>query len=168
MASELLIREAREGDLPGIFAIYDREVLHGTATFQTEVSTPSQRSDWWSAHRNPRYPALVAEIGGSIVGWATLSQWSPRRAYDRTAEDSVYVAPEHHRRGVARALLRELLARARHNGVAVVLARTCEESVASIALHESLGFVTIGTMRRVGEKFGRLLDVRVLQLELDR
>jgi len=168
MMRDLLIRDATERDLPGIFAIYDREVREGTATFETEPKSLVQREEWLAAHRSPKYPALIAIRDGLVAGWATLTPWSPRQAYDRTAEDSVYVHPDHHRRGVGRALMHELLTRARSHDIAVILARTCEESTASIALHESLGFRSVGTMRRVGLKFGRLLDVRLLQLELER
>ncbi len=163
-----MIRDARTGDLPGIFAIYDREVLEGTATFDTDLKTPEQRIEWLAAHQTARYPALVAESHGTIAGWATLSPWSPRRAYDRTAEDSVYIHPDHQRRGLGRALLLELFTRAPREGIAVILARTCEESVGSIAMHEALGFRSVGTMRAVGMKFGRALDVRILQLDLPR
>ncbi len=166
MESSDAIRDARTSDLPGIFAIYDHEVREGTATFDTEIKTPEQRIEWLAAHQTARYPALVAIVNGEVAGWATLSPWSPRRAYDRTAEDSVYIHHDHHRRGLGRALMNELIARAARHGIHVILARTCEESTASIALHDSLGFVNVGTMRRVGTKFGRLLDVRILQLNL--
>lgn len=164
----MLIRDAIAADLDAIFAIYDREVLKGTATFDTEPKSPGQRDDWFESHRSPRTPAIVAEFpGGVIAGWASLSPWSNRCAYARAAENSVYVHADHRGKGVGGALLDDLLARARRAGLGVILARVVEGNPASVALHESRGFQTIGIMRRVGEKFGRVLDVRLMDLHLD-
>ncbi len=162
-----MIRDAVEGDLPGIFAVYDEEVLRGTATFETEPKSPAGRLAWFEAHPREIYPVLVEEEGGAILGWARLQPWSPRPAYRRTAEDSVYVAAGARGRGIGRALLAELLRRARAAGIAVVVARIAGGNPASVRLHEAAGFRPVGTMRRVGEKFGRILDVAILDLHLD-
>jgi L-amino acid N-acyltransferase YncA len=162
-----MIREAAEGDLPGIFAVYDAEVLRGTATFETVPRTPAERVEWFQAHPRSRYPVVVAEEGGAVLGWARLQPWSPRPAYARTAEDSVYVRADARGRGIGRALLAEILGRARGAGIAVVLARIAEGNPASVRLHAAAGFRTVGTMRRVGEKFGRILDVELMDLHLD-
>jgi L-amino acid N-acyltransferase len=161
------VRAASEADLPGIFAIYDHEVLHGTATFDTQPKSPAERLEWFRSDGGGRYPILVAESDGAIAGWSRLYAWSPRRAYDRTAEDAVYVHREHRGRGLSRALMTELMRLAPARGVQVLIARIVEGNPASLALHEALGFATIGVMRRVGEKFGRLLDVRLLERHLD-
>lgn len=161
------IRAAREDDLPGIFAIYDEEVLHGTATFDTQPKAPAERLEWFRSDGGGRYPILVAEVDGQVAGWARLYAWSPRKAYDRTAEDAVYVDRRHRGRGLSRALMDELMRLAPGRGVQVLVARIVEGNPASLALHEKLGFRTIGVMRRVGEKFGRLLDVRLMERHLD-
>ncbi len=109
----------------------------------------------------------MAEEDGALLGWGRLSPWSPRAAYARTAEDSVYVRADARGRGVGRALLDALVARARGAGIAVLVARIAEGNPASVRLHERAGFRPVGTMRRVGEKFGRLLDVAILDLHLD-
>ena len=162
------IRAATEGDLPGIFAIYDQEVLHGTATFDTQPRLEAERLDWFRSDGHGRYPILVAVSDGRIAGWARLYAWSPRKAYDRTAESAVYVHREHRGQGLSRALMEELIRLAPGRGVQVLIARVVEGNPASLALHEKLGFRTIGVMQRVGEKFGRLLDVRLLDRQLDR
>lgn len=168
----MLIRRAEPDDLPGIFEIYDREVRHGTCTFDTITKTSAERDDWLAAHQSPLYPALVAvepDHGSSrVLAWASLSPWSTRRAYDRTAENSVYVHATARGRGLGRALLHELLAHAKAHGIAVVVARVVEGNPASLRLHENAGFKTIGIMRRVGEKFGRLHDVRLMDIHLDQ
>jgi phosphinothricin acetyltransferase len=160
------IRDARLDDLDGIFAIYDREVLHGTATFDTIVKSRQERLDWF-ATAGQRYPILVAEDNGRVVGWARLYAWSPRRAYDRTAENAVYVRDDQRGKKVGRALMEKLIELAPQRGIHVLVARIVEGNPASVRLHESLGFKTIGAMRRVGEKFGKLLDVRLMDLHID-
>jgi phosphinothricin acetyltransferase len=164
------IRTAREGDLAGIFEIYHEQVLHGTATFDTEAKSAEAQRAWFAAHARERYPILVAEddaVGGKVVGWARLYPWSDRLAYARSAENSVYVHKDWRGRGVGTQLLAALIEEARRAGICVLLARIAEGNPASIALHESQGFERIGTMRRVGEKFGRILDVEMMQLHLD-
>lgn len=163
-----IIRAAAEADLPQIFAIYDREVLHGTATFDTEPKSAAGRVAWLRDDAGGRYPILVAEVAGAVAGWARLYAWSNRCAYARAAENAVYVHEAHRGKGVGRALLAELIRLAPQRGVHVLLARIVEGNPASLALHEALGFTSIGLMRRVGEKFGRVLDVRLMDRQLDQ
>jgi phosphinothricin acetyltransferase len=162
------IRDATAADLDAIFAIYDRVVLHGTATFETVVRTPRERAEWFAAHDRSLYPVVVADEGGRIGGWARLYPWSPRPAYIRTAENAVYVDEAHRGRGLGRALMEELIRRARASGVIKnIVARVVVGNPASAGLHRALGYQTIGVMRRVGEKFGRVLDVELMDLHLE-
>ena len=162
------IRAASASDLDAIFAIYDHEVRSGTATFDTEVYTPERRQRFFDEHRGGRYPLLVAEtLAQGVIGWASLSPWSDRCAYARAAEVSVYVADEHHGRGAGAALLGALIEAGRAAGLGVLLARITSESEASVRLHERMGFQLAGTLHRVGEKFGRILDVAIYELPLD-
>jgi L-amino acid N-acyltransferase YncA len=168
------IRAATEADLPGIFAIYDEQVLHGTATFDTEPKTPEERLAWFRDDGKGRYPVLVAEPDGhsresgtpEILGWARLYAWSNRCAYAGAAENAVYVHAQQRGKGIGRALLTELIRLAGERGIRVLIARVVEGNAGSRALHESLGFETIGVMREIGEKFGRLLDVRMMDRHL--
>lgn len=162
------IRPATQDDLAGIFEIYDHEVLTGTATFETTPRSPAQRLEWLAAHSPDRYPITVCQEspGAPVAGWARLYPWSPRPAYARTAENSVYVSRAHRARGIGRALLSDLVARARTAGIRVIIARIAEGNPASGRLHASAGFRPVGTLRRVGEKFGRILDVHILELQL--
>ncbi len=166
-ADSAVFRLARASDAREIADIYNHEVAYGTATFDTEPVTLEERRSWLAEHASPRRPVVVAEIGGVVAGWASLSSWSERCAYARAAEVSVYVHRDFRGRGVGRGLLSELIRRGREAGLGVLLARIVSESDASVALHESLGFQRIGTMRRVGEKFGRILDVELMDLHLD-
>ena len=163
----MTIRNARADDLPAVIDIYNYEVAHGVATFDTVPWTLDDRAPWFAAHVSSRHPLIVAEEGGRVVAWGSLSAWSDRCAYARAAEVSLYVHQDHRGRGLGRVLLAELIARGRAAGLGVLLARVESSGVASLGLHRGLGFRPIGTMRRVGEKAGRVLDVVLLDLHLD-
>lgn len=156
------IRPATADDAQAIADIYNHAVLTTTATFDTEPVTAESRRSWLE-NRGVEHPVVVAEDHGEVVGWAALSPWSDRCAYRSSVEMSVYVAPDHLRRGVGRALAEHLLVLAPSRGVHAVLARICTENVASIALVERLGFEPCGVQREVGRKFGRWLDVAVYE-----
>jgi L-amino acid N-acyltransferase len=166
------IRLAREGDLQAITDIYNYEVENTSATFDTQVVSVEERRGWLAAHAPSIHPVVVAEVEGgaepAVAGWASLSSWSSKCAYARAAEVSVYVDRGWRGRGIGKALLLELIERGRSLGLGVLLTRICTaDGPASLKLHESLGFQRIGTMRRVGEKHGRILDVELLDLHLD-
>lgn len=154
----MLLRHAMATDATAIAAIYNHAVEHTTASFDTQPKSADDRARWL-AERAERHPVIVAEDDGTVIGWGALSPYSERPAYDATVEISIYVAEGHHRRGIGRALARELLAMAPALGLHVVLARICTENDASIAMVRTLGFTDAGTMHEVGRKFGRWLDV---------
>jgi phosphinothricin acetyltransferase len=162
-----VIRLATADDLPAIVAIYNHEVVSGVATFDTEPWELATRATWLASHDPVRHPVTVLAEAGRVLGWASLSEWSTRCAYARAAEISVYVHHEHRGRGLGRALLADLIARGGAAGLGVLLARIEASGAASLRLHRSVGFHDIGIMRRVGEKFGRILDVALLELHLD-
>jgi L-amino acid N-acyltransferase len=159
------IRVATAADLPAIDAIYNPYVLTSTCTYQTEPTTPEERLAWFE-NRGPAHPVAVAELDGGIVGWASISRFRERAAYDRTVENAVYVRPEYHRRGIGAALLADSVERARAAGHHAVIAVIDAEQHGSIALHERHGFERVALLREVGFKFGRWLDVVYLQLLL--
>ncbi|MDD9970281.1 MAG: amino acid racemase [Myxococcales bacterium] len=162
------IRTAETSDVAAIVDIYNYEVSHATTTFATELDTSEARKTWLANHRDAELPVTVAESEGEVIGWACLSSWSERGAYRRSAEVSVYIHRTHRGRGLGRALLSDLVERARRQGFGVLLARICAaDGPMSERLHRSLGFSHVGTMRRVGEKFGRLLDVELYEQQLD-
>jgi phosphinothricin acetyltransferase len=160
------IRPMREQDLPAVTEIYNEAVEKSTGTFDVEPKSAAEMKDWYQSH-GAAHPALVAEEDGKVVGWATFSAWSGRCAYARSAEVSVYVASPARGRGLAGELLDALLAAGRAAGVKQALARITQDNDASLRLHARRGFVEVGRLRRVGEKFGRVLDVHILQLSLE-
>jgi L-amino acid N-acyltransferase YncA len=160
----MTIRRAGPADLPAIAAIYDDAVLKTTATFDTEPRPPEHHKRWFDAHASEQHPILVAEEGGAVLGWASLSAWSDRCAYAETVELSVYVAEAARGRGVGKRLMKEILEAGRAAGLRTVLSRIADENLPSVKLHEAFGFTRCGVMRQVGRKFGRLLDVSMYQL----
>jgi phosphinothricin acetyltransferase len=160
-----MIRPATAADLPAINAIYNHYVAHSTCTYQLAPETEEARLAWFHRH-GPAHPVTVAEVAGEVVGWASLNVFNPREAYARTVENSVYIHHQHHRRGLGRALLADLLARARALGHHTIIAGASAEQTASIRLHEAFGFVEIGRLREVGFKHGQWLDVVSMQLML--
>ncbi len=159
------IRLAEACDAEAIAEIYNEAIRITTATFDTEAKSVENRLEWLNSH-DERHPVFVAEADGKVVGWGALSSWSDRPAYNETAETSFYVAESFRGRGIGRALKRRLIDEARRFGFHTLLARAAEDSLASIHLNESCGFRLIGTMKEVGFKFGRRLDVHVMQLML--
>jgi phosphinothricin acetyltransferase len=163
---ELVIRPATVADLGAIRDIYNHYVLRSTCTFQVEPDTEGERLAWFR-DRSPAHPVVVAALAGEVVGWAALSAWKARAAYGRSVEASVYVRHDVHRRGVGRALMLDLIGRARAAGHHTVIGGACTEQAASLALQESLGFERVACFREVGHKFGRWLDVAYTQLLLE-
>jgi phosphinothricin acetyltransferase len=159
------IRPATEADLTAINDIYNHYVLHSTCTYQEEPSTPDERRAWFAAHSS-LHPIVVYEEAGQILGWASLSRFHPRSAYRNTVENSVYVRPEVHRRGIGSLLLAHTIAQARDLGHRTILALIDAEQQPSIALHLKFGFQQVAHLRQVGFKLGRWLDVVYLQLLL--
>lgn len=156
------IRPATARDLAAINTIYNHYVLTSTCTYEVEPVTAEARAEWFSGH-GERHPVTVAEIEGRVVGWGCLSPYRGRYAYRFSAENSVYVDKDHHRRGIGAALLLDLLERARGLGYHTVIAGCDGEQAASIALHERHGFQRVAQFREVGFKFERWLDVIFLQ-----
>ncbi len=162
-----LLRIATESDLPAISEIYNYYVLHSTCTYQLEPETLADRQAWFALHSPDKYPVIVAEIDGRVVGWGSLSRFHARAGYDPTVEASVYIHHDHHRQGLGKRLLVELIERARRAGFHTLIGGASADQAASVALQESLGFQRVGHLVEVGHKFGRWLDVIYLQLLLN-
>jgi L-amino acid N-acyltransferase YncA len=156
------VREATIKDLEAITEIYNEAVLQTVATFDIEPKTSKDQKLWFMNH-DATHPILVAEQDGAIMGWASLSNYSDRCAYSATAEVSLYVRKEHRGRGVGRKLLRAILEEGQRRGLHTVIARITEGNAVSIRLFASEKFERVGTMKEVGRKFGRLLDVLIMQ-----
>ena len=151
------IRALDESDWPHVARVYAEGIATGNATFEVE---PPAWERWDAAHPALR---LVAVEDGRVAGWAALSPYSDRRCYRGVAEESVYVAASARGKGVGRALLGELIALAEADGYWTLLAGVFPENVASLALHESMGFRVVGTHQGLGELDGVWRDVILLE-----
>jgi L-amino acid N-acyltransferase len=159
------VRLARTDDSEAIRAIYNAEITGSTVTFDLEPRTKAAQREWVEHHQGA-HPAVVAVEGASVAGFGSLSMFRDRPAYATTVEDSVYVDDRWRRRGVGRLMLDELVRLAVAQGFHTVIARCSGDNNPSIALHEACGFTLVGVEREVGRKFGRWIDVAVLQLML--
>jgi phosphinothricin acetyltransferase len=160
------IRTATESDLVAINDIYNYYVLNSTCTYQEKPEPIESRRQWFRRHGD-KHPVIVAEAGGRVVGWGSLSPYHARSAYRYTVENSVYVHHQHHRQGIGSILLQELIVRARAVGHRVIIAGIDGEQPASVALHAKFQFEKVGHLKQVGFKFGRWLDVVYMELHLN-
>lgn len=161
----VIIRPATPADAAALSAIYNHSVLHSTATYQEVPESVDDRRVWIEAH-GPNHPVLVAEVDGMVAGWASLSPFHSRTAFRHTVESSVYIAGPHQRRGLARALMHQLIDRAGPAGHHVILAIISADQTPSILLHQSLGFRIAGHLHEVGRKFDRWLDLVTMELRV--
>ena len=156
------IRLATVDDADPIRAIYNLEVTTSTVTFDLVPRTVAEQRRWIT-DRSGAHAVLVAAEDDEVVGFGSLSPFRDRPAYSTTVEDSVYVRRDRQGQGLGKLLLEELVRTATAHGFHTVIARVVGGHDASIAVHRSAGFEVVGTEREVGRKFGRWLDVVVLQ-----
>jgi L-amino acid N-acyltransferase YncA len=160
------VRLAAPSDAEAIRAIYNAEVIGGTATFDLVPRSVAEQVSWLEEHSGP-YPAVVAlDDEGAVLGFGSLSAYRDRPSYATTVENSVYVEADRRGAGVGRTLLQELIDLAEQHGFHSMIARIGGDNQASIRLHLACGFEMVGVEREIGRKFNRWLDVSVLQLLL--
>lgn len=162
----MILRDATPADAPAIAAVYRPAVETGTASFEEVAPDAEEMGRRLAAVLDRRLPWLVAEEDGGVVGYAYASPFRERSAYRFTAEDSVYVAPGAQGRGVGRALLQALIERCSGRELRQMIGACGGGEPASIGLHERCGFRRVGAYERVGFKFGRELDVVLMQRAL--
>ncbi|ORM06423.1 GNAT family N-acetyltransferase [Prescottella equi] len=162
----MLIRDATTGDLPGILEIHNEAIANTTAIWDETLADLDERRRWLDDRRANGFPVLVADVDGAVAGYASYGVWRAKSGYRYTVENSVYVHVDHHRRGIATALMTALIERAHAGGIHVIVASVESSNTTSIALHERFGFRIVAQMPEVGRKFGRWLDMTYLQLTL--
>jgi len=163
----MTIRRTEMRDIATITAIYRHYVLTSAATFEEHPPDESEVARRFRTTTDGGYTHLVAEDGGAVIGYAYSTPWRLRPAYRFTVEDSIYLRPESHRKGVGRALLHSLIEAERAAGRKQMIAVVGDSAnVASIGLHEAIGFRRVGVLQNVGWKFERWVDTTLLQLAL--
>lgn len=147
-----------------MLAIFNHEIAHSTALYDIEPRSPAHMADWFAHKAAGDWPVIVAEDSdGQLLGFASYGTFRAYPAYRRTVEHSVYVDQHHQRCGIGRALMQQLIQRARDDDMHVMVGAIDSENTGSIALHEALGFVRVGHLRETGHKFGRWLDLLLYQ-----
>jgi phosphinothricin acetyltransferase len=165
--SSLEIRPTTTADLPAITGIYEHAVLYGTATFELIPPDLAEMTRRFAALMEGGFPYFVAILDGRVVGYAYAGAYRPRPAYRFTVENSVYLEPAIHRRGIGMQLLQRLIAESEARGYRQMIAVIGDSANAgSIGVHAKCGFDMIGTHPNVGFKFGRWLDTVMMQLPL--
>ncbi len=181
---DLSIRTVRADDLDRVIKLLNREVMGGVNIFRFAPLDAEAARRWWKLHGSGRYQALVAEHPGNpgehpgnpgehprdrdtgspqVVGWAAFAPHSAYEGYDRTAEISVWVDAPFRGQGIGKVLIRALLATCHDRNLRTIVSRIEASNLASLRLHESIGFTHVGVLKDVGEKFGRSLDVVLMQ-----
>ncbi len=155
---------ADNDSLRDINHIYNHYVENSTATFDTEIRSLEFHTKWFENVGRDR--VWIIEDEGAIQGYLALQRWSPRKAYDRTAEITIYILPDQKRKGLGHTLFQHGLNQCGSLGIKTIIAKICTESIDSINFHKKNGFESIGVMKGVGYKFGRLLDVELFQITL--
>jgi L-amino acid N-acyltransferase YncA len=159
----LEIRSATKKDIPSITEIYNDAVLNTTATFHIEPQSISEQEKWLERHTG-KYTVIVAVENEDVIGWASLSPWSDRCAYGDTADIAIYIKGSFRGRGIGKRLIEELLKKGPENGLHTAIAKISSENEVSMNLFKKSGFTHIGTMKEVGCKFGKVLDVHLMQI----
>ncbi|ODU64526.1 MAG: GNAT family N-acetyltransferase [Micrococcales bacterium 70-64] len=162
----MIIRPAVDADLDEILSIHNLAIRESLAIWTDVEVDRADRERWLAAHVADGHPVIVAEIDGRVAGYAAYGQWREKLGYRFTVENSVYVAEEFQRRGVARALMVELIRLAREAGMHTMIAGIEAGNTASIELHRQLGFEEPVVIREAGTKFDAWLDLAFLRLQL--
>ena len=167
MTPSTTIRSAAEDDLADILRVYNQAIEKTTAVFEYRPHTLEMRREWFKAKQAASLPVLVAVESGAVLGFASYGPFRAWPAYKYSVELSVYVDESARGRGIGSDLVRAILATARERDLHVVMAGITADNAVSLRLHEKLGFVEVAHIREVGYKFGRWLDLKLLQIVLD-
>ncbi|MBN2603453.1 MAG: N-acetyltransferase [Candidatus Thermoplasmatota archaeon] len=158
----MIIRDATLRDLTDITEIYNEAILNTVATFDTNIKTLHEQRSWFNKHGS-KNPIIVAEDNGKVVGWASLSKYSDRCAYSDTAELSLYVRKEFQGKGIGKNLMKEIVKKGKQAGLHAIISRIAEGNQVSVHLHKTVGFEHVGIYKEVGYKFGKRLDVYLME-----
>jgi L-amino acid N-acyltransferase YncA len=164
--TDVVVRDATLADAADLLAIHNEAVRTTTAIWDEAEVDLADRTAWLDGRLSAGLPVLVAEVDGTVVGYASFGPWRERSGYRHTVENSLYVLASHHGRGLASALFDALLERARHTDAHRMVAMIESGNTVSIDLHTRRGFRVVGRLPEVGRKFDRWLDLTILQLDL--
>ena len=158
----LEIRPATIDDIKKITDIYNDAIINTVATFDIEPKTIEQQKKWFRTH-GKKNPILVAILNENIIGFASLSKYSDKSAYSDTAELSLYIKEENQGKGYGKILMDSIIKEGEKVGIHLVISRITQGNEKSVYLHKLAGFEHVGIYKEAGKKFGKLLDVYIMQ-----
>lgn len=163
-----MIRKAVKSDIQALMDIYNDAILYTTATFDTEVKDMENRIAWFDEHTG-KHIIYVYEMEGGVAGYASLSRYRDRKAFDAVVEISIYIHEDYRGQGIGRSLMQEILAYAEScEEIETVVSLINSENAVSIHLHENFGFTYCGQIRNAGVKFGKKLNLNAYEIIYDR
>lgn len=163
-----MIRKAERKDIPALRDIYNEAILQTTATFDTEPKDLQNRIQWYEEHTG-RYIIYVYEQDGVVAGYASLSRYRDRKAFDPAVEISIYIHKDYRGRGIGRSLMKKTLEYAgARKDITTVISLITSENAVSIHLHEAFGFAYCGQIKCAGVKFGKTLSLNAYQIVYER
>lgn len=163
-----MIRRAEVKDIPALMEIYNEAILNTTATFDTEVKDYEDRKKWFYSHAG-KYCIFVYEKDGQIAGYASLSQYRDRKAFDSAVEISIYIHKDYRGQHIGHELMEKTLNFAKENPeIVTVISLITSENAASIHLHEKYGFAYCGQIKNAGVKFQKMLSLNAYQIIYER
>lgn len=163
-AQTRVVRPAERRDMPAIVGIYNWAINQTFATIDSEPLSQEEAAEWWEAHAHSTL-TLVAEDDGDVIGWVRLLPWRQRGFH--IVEDLIYVDPIYQGRGIGRELLSRAVEEARETGCRTIVASVATDNAAGLRLHQNLGFAEVGTIRNAAFKFGRWMDITLVQRDLE-
>ena len=164
---EVEIRLAGMGDLPGIMRILNKDIASMCHTLDTRLWSMAQAVAWYMRH-GARHPVIVARDGGHVAGYAALAPYRESVGFEAMAESSVYVSEKYRRRSLGRALLKELLVRAKGIGLSTIIATITAENQPSIMLHEAAGYERMALLEGAGRRGGKKVDLVLMHFNIER
>jgi phosphinothricin acetyltransferase len=162
----MTVRPAEQPDLEAITDIYNEVLAHSTAIYRDAPTTVQEETEWWNSQCRKGYPVIVAEADGRILGFASFGDFRPWPGFRFTVEGTIHLRPDARRQGTGTILLKELISQAKSLGKHMLVAGVDADNTASLRLLAHMGFEQTAHMREVGYKFGRYLDLILLQYKL--
>lgn len=164
MSSNIIVRNAREEDIPCILDIYNHAILNTTSVYSEQPHTYEMRLAWYNERISNGFPVFVAENKNEVVGFSSYGHFRAWPCYRNTVENSVYVHVDHRGKGISKLLIQPLIDHARDKGLHAMVAGIDADNQVSFNLHHSFGFVEVAHFKEVGYKFGRWLDLKFMEL----
>ena len=164
----ITVRHATENDLPQILDIYNEIIMHTTAVYYYEPHTLEMRKTWFVERRKQGFPVFVAEEDGIILGLSSIGPFRVPTAYKFSVENTVHVAAQARGKGIGKLLMPPIIESAKKLNMHTIIAGIDATNEVSLHLHKSFGFEEVAHFKEVGYKFGRWLDLKFLQLLMER